>query len=42
MQMQNQKQMNKKLKKSQVLLLGSLLVFVGVGILTYEYLQIWS
>lgn len=37
MQMQNQKQMNKKLKKSQILLLGSLLVFVGVGVLTFEY-----
>ena len=37
MQMQNQKQMNRKLKKSQILLLGSLLVFVGVGVLTFEY-----
>lgn len=37
MQMQNQKQMNKKIKKSQILLLGSLLVFVGVGVLTFEY-----
>ena len=35
--MQNQKQMNKKIKKSQILLLGSLLVFVGVGVLTFEY-----
>lgn len=37
MQMQNQKQMNKKIKKSQILLLGSLLVFVGVRVLTFEY-----
>ena len=37
MQMQNQKQMNRKLKKSQILLLGSLLVFVGAGVLTFEY-----
>lgn len=37
MQMQNQKQMNRKIKKSQILLLGSLLVFVGVGVLTFEY-----
>ncbi|MBQ3511058.1 MAG: sortase [Bacilli bacterium] len=37
MQTQNQKQMNKKIKKSQILLLGSLLVFVGVGVLTFEY-----
>lgn len=37
MQMQNQKQTNRKLKKSQILLLGSLLVFVGVGVLTFEY-----
>lgn len=38
MQMRNQKQVNKKLKKSQILLLGSLLVFVGVCILSYEYI----
>ena len=37
MQIQNQKQTNKKLKKSQILLLGSLLVFVGAMILTFEY-----
>lgn len=38
MQMQNQKQMNKKsLKKSQILLLGSLLVFVGLCTMTFEY-----
>ena len=39
MQMQNQKQVNrKKLKKSQILLLGSLLVFVGICILSSEYI----
>ena len=38
MQMRNQKQVNKQLKKSQILLLGSLLVFVGVCILSYEYI----
>lgn len=39
MQMQNQKQVNrKKLKKSQILLLGSLLVFVGICTLSFEYL----
>lgn len=38
MQMQNQKQVNRnKLKKSQILLLGSLLVFVGICILCSEY-----
>lgn len=38
MQMQNQKQVNrKKMKKSQILLLGSLLVFAGFSVLTYEY-----
>lgn len=39
MQMQNQKQVNrKKIKKSQILLLGSLLVFVGICTLSFEYL----
>ena len=38
MRMQNQKQANNKLKKSQILLLGSLLVFVGVCVLSYEYI----
>lgn len=38
MQMQNQKKVNRKMKKSQILLLGSLLVFVGVCTLSYEYL----
>ena len=38
MQMQNQKQVNrKKLKKSQILLLGSLLVFVGICVMNIEY-----
>lgn len=38
MQMQNQKQVNKrKIKKSQLLLLGSLLVFIGFCTLTWEY-----
>ena len=38
MQMQNQKQMNKrKMKKSQLLILGSLLVFVGFCVMNYEY-----
>ena len=38
MQTQNQKQMNKKnMKKSQILLLGSLLVFVGFCTMTFEY-----
>jgi LPXTG-site transpeptidase (sortase) family protein len=36
--MRNQKQVNNKLKKSQILLLGSLLVFVGVCVLSYEYI----
>ncbi len=38
MRMRNQKQVNNKLKKSQILLLGSLLVFVGVCVLSYEYI----
>lgn len=38
MQMLGQKKINKKLKKSQILLLGSLLVFVGCFILTKDYL----
>ena len=39
MQMRNQKQVNrKKIKKSQILLLGSLLVFVGICTLSFEYL----
>ena len=38
MQMQNQKQVNrKKMKKSQILLLGSLLVFVGICVMNVEY-----
>lgn len=37
MSMQNQKKINRKLKKSQILLLGSLLVFFGIVVLTYEY-----
>lgn len=38
MQMQNQKQTNKRiLKKSQILLLGSLLVFVGFCTMTFGY-----
>lgn len=38
MQMQNQKQVNrKKMKKSQILLLGSLLVFVGICVMNIEY-----
>ena len=38
MQMRNQKQVNrKKIKKSQILLLGSLLVFVGICTLSFEY-----
>ena len=38
MQTQNQKQVNrKKMKKSQILLLGSLLVFVGLCTMTFEY-----
>ena len=38
MQMQNQKQTSrKKMKKSQILLLGSLLVFVGICVMNIEY-----
>lgn len=38
MQMLNQKKVSKKLKKSQILLLGSLLVFIGGFVLTKDYL----
>ena len=37
MQMQNHKQVNKKIKKSQILLLGSLLVFFGFVVMTWDY-----
>ncbi len=37
MSMQNQKKVSKKIKKSQILLLGSLLVFIGFCVLSYEY-----
>lgn len=37
MLMRNQKEVNRKLKKSQILLLGSLLVFLGIIVLTYGY-----
>ena len=39
MQMLNQKRVNKRLKKSQILLLGSLLVFVGGFVISKDYLS---
>ena len=38
MQMLNLKQASKRLKKSQILLIGSLLVFVGCFVITGDYL----
>lgn len=35
--MQNQQKVNRKIKKSQILLLGSLLVFFGFVVLTHDY-----
>lgn len=37
MQMQNQKQVNKRARKSQILILGSLLVFFGMCVLLCDY-----
>ena len=39
MQMQNQQKVNRKLKKSHILLIGSLLVFIGFIIISFEYFQ---
>ena len=39
MQMRNQKECVKRLKKSQLLLIGSLLVFVGVFVLSHNYVS---
>ena len=39
MQMQNQKECVKRLKKSQLLLIGSLLVFVGCFVLSHNYVS---
>lgn len=40
MSMRNQQKANRKLKKSQILLLGSLLVFLGIVVLSYDYIII--
>lgn len=38
MQMRNQRMQNSKMKKSQLLLIGSFLVFVGIGLFSFNYL----
>lgn len=39
MQMQNRQKVNRKFKKSHILLIGSLLVFIGFIIISFEYFQ---